>query len=154
MKKRGVVLILALLGIALLLLLGMGLLGSQVARFRAATRAAEASQARQMAIAGLEDARLKLERDIAFPPAPTLGQTRFSYSEDLTLPDGSPASYTVTVDLSYLKAPWFAYRVTSFGGVGPRDKPVTVHTISAEMSVDPASPRNYKWLRWEDVGSL
>ncbi|MEW6282181.1 MAG: hypothetical protein AB1758_26480 [Candidatus Eremiobacterota bacterium] len=154
MKRQGVVLIMVLLGFVLLLLLGMGLLGSQAARYRAATRAAEASQARQMAIFGLEDARLKLERDVAFPPDSSLGQTSFSYSEDVTLPDGSPASYSVVVELAFNRPPWMAYRVTSTGAVGPRDRPVTVHTINAEMSTDPGSTRCFKWLRWEDQGSL
>ncbi len=153
-RRRGVLLIMALLAIILLLMLGMGLLGSQAARWRSANRAAEASQARQMAIFGLEDARLKLERDAAFPPAPTLGQSVFSYSEDVTLPDGSPASYIVTIDLAYTVPPWNAYRITSNGAVGPRDKPLTLHTIAAELSVDPTRPRPWKWLRWEDQGSL
>lgn len=61
-------LIVALLVLGVALLAGMGLMTSQVANYRGVHAAEEAALALCLAQSGLEDARLKLERDPLFPP--------------------------------------------------------------------------------------
>ena len=107
MRKRGFLLITALLIIIILMLIGMGFLGSQAARYRAALRSAESSQARQLALAGLEDARIKMELDENFPPKGALNQDTFSYSEKLTI-TSTPSvngTYTVIINATFATDP-------------------------------------------------
>ena len=124
----------ALMVSVLLLLIGMGLLGSQVSRYEAARQQLRLSQARQLALAGLEDARIKLELDIQFPPPPGPGQQTFSYSEKLET--GSSlfeASYSVLVDMTYATDTSGYIEVVSVGTVGPPIRPLAQYRLRGEL---------------------
>lgn len=141
-KQRGILLITALMVCIVLLLIGMGLLGSQASRYEAAKQSTYISQARQLALAGLEDARVKLEMDLNFPPPPGPGQDLFSYSETL-VDDPEPSkdgTYTVIVDMTYatdLTNPSMVtgryISVTAIGTVGPTIKPVAQYRLRGEI---------------------
>lgn len=143
-SRRGILLVTALMVCIVLLLVGMGLLGSQASRYEAARQSTYISQARQLALAGLEDARVKLEMDINFPPPPGPQQDLFSYSETLvTAPDPNHwGTYTVVVDMTYATdilyppptvATGHYIAVTSVGTVGPTVKPIAQYRLRAEI---------------------
>lgn len=126
-----------------MLMIGMGLVGSEASRYRAAMRTSESVQARQLALAGLEDARIKMELDVNFPPPPETGpvtgagsgsgsvyaagpdatQPLFTYSEGVTIPGLKPVngSYMVTIDSSNCSPRfWDDEFLTKFDSSGPR----------------------------------
>jgi len=136
-RRRGILMITALMVAVVLLLIGMGLLGSQASRYEAALQSSRSAQARQLALAGLEDARIKLELDLNFPPPPGPGQSEFSYSEALaTDPPSFQGTYSVLVDLTYGNDSTFPSRyitVTSVGTVGDPIKPTAQYKLRAEI---------------------
>lgn len=136
MKKRGILMITALMICTVLLLIGMGLLGSQSSRYEAAKQSTYISQARQLALAGLEDARLKLEMDLNFPPPPGPEQDTFSYSEVLqTDPATYQGTYSVVIDTTYANdvSESNYITVTSVGTVGPPIQPIAQYRMRAEI---------------------
>ncbi len=161
-NRRGFLLVVSLLFVIMLLLLGMGFLGSQAARHRASKRSAEMAQARALALAGLEDARAKLENDLRFPPPPSgPSQNEFSYSEKLPLPDGTDGTYSVLIDRSYEGAPWEVLEVTSTGSIGPPETPTAQYSFKAELDVATfvrgtanPNPELFNYTHIEDMSSL
>ncbi len=150
MKKRGFILAMSLLLCVLLLVLGVGFLGKRAAQSQAAAAEGLAAQARALAEAGLEDARVKLDKDLFFPPPGDVDQDHFSYQEELR--DASGANrvgyYLVTVDEARRSAPDppdFHYPsvivVTSTGCVGQDPKqPQAAVTLRMEIDVDEGEP--------------
>lgn len=162
MKRRGFLLVTSLLFVIMLLLLGMGFLGSQAARYKGARRAAQSAQAKGLALGGLEECRVKLERDVNFPPPPSgPNQFLFTYSERLDFPDGTPGSYTVIIDRTYEQPPYQVWTVTSIGSVGPPDTPIAQYTLKAELDVAEQvrgaatpNPNLFHYTHIEDQSSL
>lgn len=115
-----------LLLLAIMLVLGMGQLNAQAAQYRAVVESQSSAQALALAEAGLEDARVKLDRDGDFPPQGAEDQELFSYREVvLDLDDVTPVgAYLVTVDRRWRKANTELLRVTSEGLAGPVGAPV------------------------------
>lgn len=143
--KRGFVLIFSLLLLLLLALGGMILLGQRAAQYRAAALASKTAVARALAQAGLEDARVKLEKDLNFPPPGDQDQTVFTYDEPVTDFDGSVVGfYFVTVDSRHRiptqpPAPYepSVVTVTAMGRAGADPKePEAVYSLSMEVEVD------------------
>lgn len=88
----------ALLLFAVLLTLGLGLMSAQASRMRAAKAQSLSIQARALALAGWEDVRLKLGKDILVPNTSDT-QTAFTYSEDVyDLDRNYVGNYTVKID--------------------------------------------------------
>ncbi|MFN8608218.1 MAG: hypothetical protein U0931_11850 [Vulcanimicrobiota bacterium] len=142
-----------------LLLLGLGFLNKRVSQYKGAYQTTYSVMALQLARAGLEDARIKLEKDLDFPPQAGLDQKAFSYTEIL-LP--GEESYTVTVDLSLREAPFKVLRITSIGTSGPMTGPRARRKLTAEFDISPtlrsdptsANPDFYQMVNWQDLGSL
>jgi hypothetical protein len=148
--RRAFVLITALMVGVILLLLGMGFVGSQADRYRGVQRSAESAQARSLAVAGLEDARLKIQNDVLFPPPMAAGQTTFSYGERLDV--GSPpiaGSYSVLIETAYNVDPYYVLSITSIGSLGDPNQPTAQYRITAEMDMRPG-PRYCHYHHWED----
>lgn len=100
-SNNGSLLVAALLLFTLLLTLGLGLMSGQAARMRAARAQAQAIQARAIALAGWEDVRAKLGKDILFPQT-SQTQDFFSYSEDVYDLDGNYiGNYVVQIDMRW-----------------------------------------------------
>jgi len=139
-RKRGFLVITALLFGIVLLLLGMGFMGAQADRYRAVLRSAESAQARALCLAGLEDARMKLQNDIVFPPPMGIGQTTYSYSEPMTVgADNVPGAYSVVVETAYNVDPYWVVEITSIGSLGPPSTPIAQYQMKAELDMYPAS---------------
>ncbi len=158
---KGALLPIVLLVSALLLVVGLAYLGTRARLYQSATQSVAAAQARGLALAGLEDARAKLSKDLTFPPAGALGQEIFTYSEDVTDSTGELlGTYTVTVDMTHRAPPYQVVGVTSVGRVGPRGRPVAERVLKAEWDGAPfnrvsgaPNPNLGRWMRFDDLGS-
>lgn len=152
-----------LLGL-ILLVTGLGLMSAQASRYGAAARLPEALQAKNAALSGLEDARVKLAKDVKFPPRKSKdrGQTKFAYSENLFDDPASgepPVSYSVVIDYALEQEcqvanrwepyRWGVYRIAVSGYLGPRNEPIAQSLIYAEYDINTG-----QLIRFEDRGSL
>lgn len=168
MKRRGMLLVVALLVLGVALLAGMGLMTSQVSNYRGVHSAEDSAMALCLAQAGLEDARLKLERDPLFPPhgdgnlvEPDTGskpqeQSLFTYSEDLFLDGQRAGSYRVSIDSSFAAGYQFL-RVTSNGLVGPTESPSAQRVLKVDLDISIAPGRvhsTFQPIKVEDLSGL
>lgn len=163
-SRRGVVIVLVLFTLAVLLLSGLGLLGSRALRQAGTRQQQEAAQAAWLAQAGLEDARVKLAKRLDFPPPGAMDQTTYSYSERLVDSRGAEVGhYVVTLDSTQLHEPFYLLRITSEGMVGPRQSPRASRVLTATLDLRgddrfgeglPTSPRLFQWVDWNDGGIL
>lgn len=163
-STRAFTLVLALLIAVLLLVVGMGFLGVRALEFGSTPRFQQEAVAQALAEAGMEDARVKLEKDQFFPPVSGYGRDSFTYSEDVTDPDTSKGivvvgSYTVAVDCSKREQPYRVVRILSTGSAGPsRLNPTARYRIYAEIDVngldraDPTkkNPYLYRYIDWRE----
>lgn len=157
-KRRGFTLVASLFLLVVLLVLGLAFLGKRVAQYRGAVAVRAAARARAVALAGLEDARVKLEKDALFPPLGSEEQLYFSYTETLRDINGQPAgTYTVTVDSRLDKWPYAVVRLTSVGTVGPVDDPQARRRLYAELDVSPTrrgttvpNENFYRFINFQD----
>ncbi|MFN8610046.1 MAG: hypothetical protein U0931_21065 [Vulcanimicrobiota bacterium] len=163
--RHAFMLVTSLLLCSLVLLLGMGFLGSRVGQYQSAIQASLAARARWVARAGLEDARAKLQRDIHFPPHPSQQQTAYSYTEDLydlSSPPQYVGTYDVQLDSSHDIPNLRVLTVLSRGqvpalGQGPGSPPLACHSFRMCIDVTPSSfdqVRYFPLLRFDDLGAL
>ncbi len=156
-KSKGFLLVASLLIISLLLIVGYGMMSVQSGRYRASSKTVSSAQALQLALAGFEDVRAKLELDQDFPPHPAEDQKIFNYAEDV-IDAGNPiGSYEVEVNTEHNRAPWFLVKVTCTGVVGPKEKPLASRRVIAElrhMTSDVTADVRWVWVKFEDLGSL
>lgn len=160
--------VVALLVLAVALVAGIGLMTSQVSNYHGVQSAEDAAQALYLAQAGLEDARLKLERDLQFPPrgdgnymedtsAGLQEQTLFTYSEDVFVRGKRVGSYRVSIDTSFVPNYQFT-RVTSYGLVGPTEAPSAQRILKLDLDTNSEqSSRNssrYLPIKIEDMSGL
>lgn len=138
---RGFMIVAALFLVLILLIMSLAFLSKKVLQYRGAVLLKHSALARALAEAGLEDARVKLERDLAFPPPGGEDQEVFSYTEDVY--DGTTrlGSSTVTVDTTWETTPYAVIRITSRGIAGPAEDPLAVRELVAELDVAPDTGR-------------
>ena len=117
MKKRGFILILALLLCLLLFVAGIAFLGLKANQYRSASSAQLAVQAKALAEAGLEDFRLKLNRDSQFPPQAD-DSGLYSYHDEIVVSGKVQGGYTILLDTNYAGDPFNLLIVTCTGEVG------------------------------------
>jgi Tfp pilus assembly protein PilV len=161
-QARGFMMVLVLLIAALVLVLGLGFLSSNSPRYNASVYARTSAQARALAEAGMEDARVKLQKDPGFPPRVSAAQSTYAYREVVRDLGGQVVgSYVVTLDWTYAVAPYHVITVTSQGLVGTDAAQPTgncvLHATFDFYPVDlskPAHPRQQNHARminfWED----
>lgn len=165
-------LVAALMLFSILLALGLGLMSGQAARMRVARAQTEGLQAKAMALAGWDDVKAKLGKDVLFPLSADT-QEYFSYSEDVYTGDGEYfGNYTVIIDLrwhaisrdtttnpdptdpsyeSKIFEPHSIYPITCVGKVGP----ARVGDITAERVLYyELDVKDWRVIRMEDRGSL
>lgn len=147
-RRRAFLLVIAMLMTLMLVILGMGFLGRRGPQYAASMAHERGMQARALAEAGLEDARVKLEKDLFFPPPGDSDQFMFSYSEVVRETTGVSSdgvvvgSYTVTIDRRFETAPdppdprWASvYIVESLGSLG-EDPLHPLATVRLRMEID------------------
>lgn len=155
-------LVTSLLLCTVVLLLGMGFLGSRVGQYNSTLQSSLAARARWVARAGLEDARAKLSRDIHFPPYANQKQTLYSYSEDLydlSTPKQFVGTYDVQLDSSQDIPNVRVLTILARGQVSkqPGGPALACHSYRVCIDVTPSSydqVRYFPLLRFDDLGAL
>lgn len=137
--------LLVLLLTSLLLVLGMAFLASQGPENQLSQDLVEATQAYQLARSGIEEARLKLAKDPAFPPRGGQDSQLFTYSESLRDGDTLVGTYRVTVDVALSGAPHFLYALTSSGYTGSPGSPGAQSQIRCWVST-----LTLQVVRWDE----
>lgn len=158
--KKAFVLPMVLMLCLILLVIGLSFLGARSLEYGSTPKYRQHARAQALAEAGMEDARVKLEKDQFFPPSGGYGQESFTYSEDVTDPDDGSmvGSYTVSIDISRRSQPFQIVRVLSIGTGGTRADPSGRYRIYAEMDVCPTdrnnsalpNPKLCRWLDWRE----
>lgn len=157
----------------ILLLTGFGLLTSQESRYAAVSRTAEVTQAKALALAGLEDCRLKLQNDVRFPPNLGPKQVYFAYAETLDIP-GPPVirgNYQIIMDMTHytqqdpanptIVNPYQVIQITAIGTIGDPLRPTAQYRIKAEVDMSEVvrgtnnpNPEFCKFTHIEDESSI
>jgi len=168
-RRKGSVLIIVLLLLSILFIMGMAMLGIKATQARSSVLMKNSLIARQLALSGMEDARVKLCKDMNFPPRGSLRDFLFSYSEKLQYPgDSMPAGeYEVTIDTSWNEPANSAdydqkILVISVGIVRDTAGSITArHRMSAFLDTSEilrggaaANPYLYQYIDWQDHGGL
>lgn len=155
-RKRAFVLLVVLVFSGLLLMLAVAYLTRSSENYRSAAYAADALRAYEHAMAGLEAARVRLDKDPVFPPTGP-NQDVFTCCEAVYEPDAATVSgyYVLSVDTRWRERPYQTIRVSSVGMVGAPGEPRARRKIWAELDVDPAHPSTFfQWVHFRDEGSL
>ena len=155
-QTRGSTLIVVLLLLTVLLLLGMAFLTQQSHLFGASSQAQFSVVARALAEAGLEDARVKLEKDPNFPPPADPNQPVFTYSEQVTNITNTEniGQYSVSIDVSKRESNEII-AVTSIGSVGDNANTQRVLYAELDLSGDLGSNSHFfRFVHFEDRGAL
>jgi hypothetical protein len=140
----------------LLLVLGLALLNRRADQYRAAQRVADAAVAYELAVAGMETARVRLDKDASFPPRGVY-QTTFSCTEAVYDVDNATVRgyYILDIDSRWANSPYYLFKVTSTGYFPNPNDPQARRRIHAELDVNPAhSATYYRWVGWHDEGTL
>lgn len=155
-QPRAFLIITVLLLLVILLVLCGAYLRSQVNYYRGARTTAWKAGARQLALSGLEDVRLKLLKDSAFPPT-NLSTTRFTYVEKVFDDTGAiVGTYRVTLRSDKSQKPLYLLYVQCEGRLGPPEAPIASHTLTAlcdlsELARNASGLPNPRFRRWVQI---
>jgi type II secretory pathway component PulK len=139
LRKRGFILVLSLLLCALLFVVGIAFLGLKANQYRSASSAQMAVQAKAFAEAGLEDFRLKLDRDSEFPPQSD-DSGLYNYHDKISVAGTVQGAYTISIDSTYAGEPFNLLVITCTGEVGETSETSTARRVfRAEVDVSPFS---------------
>lgn len=140
-------------------IMGLAYVGSGASGYKGATKSLATQQALCLAESGIEDARMKLEKDSYFPPPQGDEGKVFSYTEDvLDIGGGNPmGSFEVVVDKTHGAEPYYIIRLTSTGR-----QQEAVKSVRAEIDICPfdrkdptkANPNLYHIINWSEEGIL
>ena len=154
-RKKGLALMLVLFLTAFLLVLALGLLQRRADQYKAANSQAEALHAYELAQAGLETARARLDKDQAFPPRGD-HQQEFDCTEPVYDIDNSTivGFYQLEIDSRWANAPYYVLKVTSIGCWPHPDRPEARRKLHVQLDLNPAHANYYRWSQWSDEGAL
>ena len=157
--KRGSALILTLFMCAVLLIAGSAMLAARAGTYRGVKAVSLATTARELAMAGLEETRVRLVHDFNFPPQAAEDQPDYQVVEQVLAPDGVEVAgyYVVRLEVSHKYDPYRFIEVESLGLVGSLTEPRARRLLRATFDLrgDAASnPTYFRWLRIVDEGSL
>ncbi|MFA7484390.1 MAG: hypothetical protein WC314_28120 [Vulcanimicrobiota bacterium] len=158
-RARGSILIVVLMLITVLLVMGMGFLASRVGEYRAARQAVLSVQAKGLAMAGMEETRVKLLKDFDFPPIAAIDQPAYQVVEPVHDLDGTTVLgfYEATVETDKIAPPYYLLTVDSVGLVGSdRTAPQARRRLRARIDLrDPdTNPNYFKVVGIQDFGEL
>ncbi|MFN8610733.1 MAG: hypothetical protein U0931_24545 [Vulcanimicrobiota bacterium] len=141
-RRRAFMIIVALFMVTFIAVLALAFLSTGAAGYKGALASRVEAQALQLAYSGIEDARIKFERDPLFPP-PAGEETKFfSYSENVHDLAGGPVigSFDVTLDQTYVGAPYYLIRLRSTGRVTNGGQE-TKRQVKVEIDLSPTDRR-------------
>jgi hypothetical protein len=161
-------LVVTLIILMIMFVMGMTLLSIKNVQARSSLMMRYGKVAKYIAMAGMENARVKLLKDIDFPPIDIVENQCFTYSEEVRYPGDSAAVgyFVVTVDVSRNdpKNDLFdrTIRVTSVGTAKEADGTVlSSYRISALMDAAVESrsgtglnPSRFQFIEWQDYGAM
>lgn len=168
-KKKGAVLIVVLILLMALFVMGMTILGMKSTQAKNSRMMMHSVISKYVAESGMEDARIKLQKDLDFPPIDGRQTTSFTYNEPLSFPgdNNSVGSYTVTVDVSRCNPDDPNYDQTIIinskgeikDGFG---KVVSTHLITGILDASitdrngngSLNPFLYQYIDWQDHGNI
>jgi len=137
----------ALLLVAVFFVLCLGILSKQPIRNSGALQALARQQARQVALAGIDEARLWLATE------PSLSPLNTDFTGQVEDPDsGLVGSYVVTLDYRWAGSPYGIVQVESEGILGTMASPQARYRLSVTVDItDPLGNPDYlKPLRWRE----
>lgn len=151
MKRRALALMVVLWLGVLLFVLGMALWQRQSQRYRSSNSTLESARAYELARAGLETARLRLDKDPSFPPR-GLDQVQFSCSEAVyDVDNATPVGYYILeVDSRWMAAPYHRLMISSTGCWPDCEHPVARRKVRVQLDLNPGSSTYYRWVEWEE----
>ncbi|ODT76613.1 hypothetical protein ABS71_03210 [bacterium SCN 62-11] len=140
---------LALLISTLLLVLGIGFMTKQSYRYRLARLSADAIAAKSLAMAGIENSRVKMQHDLLYPPPDDRYHDEYSFSEPVYDLNSSRqvGTYEVTVDRRWMELPYEVIIITSVGH--PVDSNAR-YSIRAELDVSESRGTFFQIVRLEE----
>ena len=147
-RRRGFLLVLALMVTILIAVISLGLLGVRRGGYASSKAVLESAQARNLALAGMEDLRTKLSKDPFFPTGIGDEQTEFTYTEtvmSVTQPTQKVGSFQVTLDRSRREPPAKVLRLQSVGTAGELQAEAARFTIYAELDL-----RDFSIKVWQE----
>lgn len=155
MKNRGLALMLVLFLTAFLLVLALGLLQRRSAQYKSANSQVQALQAYELAQAGLESARVRLDKDLSFPPRGE-HQLQFQSTEPVYDVDNATVVgyYQLEIDSRWAQEPYYLLKVTSTGCWPHPDRPEARRKLRVQLDLNPAHASYYRWVQWTDDGTL
>ena len=160
-RRKAFILILALFIVTFISVLALAFLGAGPMNYRTAMSVTLEQQVHWLAQSGIEDARIKLQRDPDFPPSMGDEGLYFSYSEQISdLGGTSPiGSFEVTVDKSHAKDPYYLVILNSTGRLSRQGQEMK-SSIRAEVDISPSdrrsghededNPNFYKIVNWSE----
>lgn len=146
-------LLIALLMVALLLVAGIGLLSRKGAQFGRPSLEKDQAQALLLARSGVEDALLKLEKDPTFPPQGAEEQHVFTYTVEVEASGDLVGKYEVSVDSERAIPESYVILIRSKGAVGTGGQDRAIHTLEAEVDMDPDNPTYFDVINLQSVDS-
>jgi len=178
-RIRAAILIATLFLSLILLIMGMALLSIKTSQMKSTVLTGQAVRARHLAEAGMEDAKIKLQKCVDFPQQ-VEDQEEFTYREEVSDFDGNIIGiYKVTINIRNRNEHHYV-QVISLGitghiitnptseqkkeciKVGPNSdqylRPEARRLITAIMPTDPPDvstphPNNYQYINYWDGGS-
>lgn len=148
-SRRAVALLVVLLLSAILFVLALALGYRQVEQRRQSNQAVDGQRAYQLALSGLEAARIRLDKDPDYPPN-GMDQDRFSATEMIYGPDQTTVegTFILEIDSRWRQAPYRRLIVTSTGCWPNSTQPQTRRQIRAEWNLQTST-----FTSWRDLGS-
>lgn len=161
--RKGSILVAILMLSLILFILGMSFCAIKGLQYRKSSLRLNSSLAGAIARAGMEDARIKFEKDQDFPPPGDDDQKVFAYTEYFYDNDGKMllGCYSITVDSTMAEPPYQIIRITSIGFAGPPGEPSAKKKIEVELDIAPKlrnspttnNPNYFKFINWTESGS-
>ena len=155
--KRGF-LVQALLLLVLLFVLCLAILGRQTHSYSAARQSLLQAQARALAVAGVENLRVKLNKDYEWRRLGQVGAV--SYVEEVRDPQGGTrvGAYRVTLNQVWSQPDFEVLKIESEGLLGDLEKPEARLVISALMDIRPEprsgagseNPDLFRFIEWNE----
>lgn len=134
-RRRGFLLVFALLLTVFIALISLALLGLKKGGYASSKGVVNSVQAKSLARSGMGDIWVKLSKDPHFPGGMGDDQLTFSYREDITDPDGNAVgSYQVIMDRQY-RDTHRVIRVESTGVAGALSEDSSRYTIYGEIKM-------------------
>lgn len=144
--RRGSALVFALLVSVLIAIVGLYLIGARRGVYANARATVYATQARALALAGMEDMIVKLAKDSFFPTGVPDEQKIFSYQEVLRHPD-NPAkvvgTYQCTIDRT--RDAENLIFLLSVGTVGSVKQPLARYRVASVLDL-----RTFSFSHWRE----